>query len=111
MLATYESIDLGIVSTLKSASTSQRGQSLLELVQGNHPVFLADPIHDDTIYVYHAFGVHVLQLEPLLKGLAIALRDTNDEANTDAGSLEATLDKVAQADVLPILLTFSVEQQ
>ncbi|EIW61231.1 uncharacterized protein TRAVEDRAFT_56601 [Trametes versicolor FP-101664 SS1] len=111
MLATYESIDLGIVSTLKSASTSQRGQSLLELVQGNHPVFLADPIHDDTIYVYHAFGVHVLQLEPLLKGLAIALRDTNDEANSDAGSLEATLDKVAQADVLPILLTFSVEQQ
>ncbi|KAI0638319.1 hypothetical protein C8Q77DRAFT_1090535 [Trametes polyzona] len=111
MLATYESIDLGIVSTLQNASTSQRGQSLLELVQGNHPVFLNDPIHDDTIYVYHAFGVHVLQLEPLLKGLAIALRDTNDDAKSDAGSLEATLEKVAQTDVLPILLTFSVEQQ
>ncbi|KAH9850721.1 hypothetical protein C2E23DRAFT_833937 [Lenzites betulinus] len=111
MLATYESIDLGIISTLKSASTSQRGQSLLELVQGNHPVFLSDPIHDDTIYIYHAFGLHVLQLEPLLKGLAIALRDTNGESNSDAGSLETTLEKVAQTDVLPILLTFSIEQQ
>ncbi|KAI0352971.1 hypothetical protein OH77DRAFT_1497486 [Trametes cingulata] len=111
MLATYESIDLGIISTLKNASTSQQGKSLLDLVQGNHPVFLGDPIHDDTIYVYHAFGVHVLQLEPLLKGLAIALRDANDDTSSGAGSLETTLEKVAQTDVQPILLTFSVEQQ
>ncbi|KAI0650605.1 hypothetical protein C8Q79DRAFT_1063880 [Trametes meyenii] len=111
MLATYESIDLGTVHALKNASTSQRSQSLLELVQGNHPVFLSDPIHDDTIYVYHAFGVHVLQLEPLLKGLAVALRDANDDADGGSSSLEATLEKVAQTDVQPILLTFSVEQQ
>ncbi|KAI0775977.1 hypothetical protein BD413DRAFT_649007 [Trametes elegans] len=111
MLATYESIDLGLVSTLKKASTSQRGQSLLDLVQGNHPVFFNDPIHYDTIYVYHAFGVHVLQLEPLLRSLAIALREANDESRSEAGSLDATLEKVAQTDVQPILLTFSVEQQ
>ncbi|KAI0375777.1 hypothetical protein BV20DRAFT_16076 [Pilatotrama ljubarskyi] len=110
MLATYESIDLGIVATLKNAS-ALRSNSLLDLVQGNHPVFLGDPIHDDTIYVYHAFGVHVLQLEPLLKGLAIALREANDETGSGAGSLEASLEKVAQTDVQPILLTFSVEQQ
>ncbi|KAI9000883.1 hypothetical protein BD414DRAFT_473007 [Trametes punicea] len=107
MLATYESIDLGIVATLKSAGSSQQGKSLLDLTQGNHPVFLSDPIHDDTIYVYHAFGVHVLQLEPLLRSLAIALR----EANNDTGNSEATLEKVSQSDVQPIVLTFSVEQQ
>ncbi|KAH9899737.1 hypothetical protein C8Q73DRAFT_639428 [Cubamyces lactineus] len=111
MLATYESIDLGIICTLKGATTSQQGKSLLDLVQGNHPVFLKDPIHEDTIYIYHAFGVHVLQLEPLLKGLAVALRNANDDSASSSSSLEATLTKVAQTDVQPILLTFSVEQQ
>ncbi|CDO68679.1 hypothetical protein BN946_scf184652.g6 [Trametes cinnabarina] len=111
MLATYESIDLGIVSTLQAAGKSEKGLSLVELVQGNHPVFLNDPIHNDTIYVYHAFGVHVLQLEPLLKSLAVALREANDDSGSGAGSLGATLERVAQTDVQPILLTFSVEQQ
>ncbi|OSD04378.1 hypothetical protein PYCCODRAFT_1433763 [Trametes coccinea BRFM310] len=111
MLATYESIDLGIVSSLNAAGKSAKGESLFDLVQGNHPVFLNDPIHDDTVYIYHAFGVHVLQLEPLLKSLAVALREANNDSGSAAGSLEATLESVAQTDVQPILLTFSVEQQ
>ena len=111
MLATYESIDLGTVTTLKKASTSLRGQTLLDLIQGNHPVFQLDPIHEDTLYVYHAFGVHALQLRSLLKSLASVLRDGNDsEANSSSG-LEAGLENVKNTEVLPVLLTFSVEQQ
>ncbi|KAI0750939.1 hypothetical protein C8Q80DRAFT_1335569 [Daedaleopsis nitida] len=105
MLATYESIDLGILSTLRKSSPS-----LLDLVKGNHPVFQLDPIHDDALYVYHAFGVHALHLGSLLKGLAILLRDGNESDNNGSG-LEASLETVKNTEVHPILLTFSVEQQ
>ena len=89
MLAVYESIDLGVIAALNKASP-QTGQSLLDLVQGNHPSFLLDPIHDDNVYVYHAFGVHALDLAGLLKSLAVLLRDSNDESNNNS-SLETYL--------------------
>ncbi|RPD67026.1 hypothetical protein L226DRAFT_529416 [Lentinus tigrinus ALCF2SS1-7] len=110
MLAVYESIDLGIVSSLTKAS-SRRGESLLNLIQGNHPVFQLDPIHDDTLYVYHAFGVHVLNLRALLRSLAAVLRDGNDSEAGSSSGLEASLETVKSTEVQPILLTFSVEQQ
>lgn len=105
MLAVYETIDLGIVSTLTKMSPQQR---ILDLLQGNHPVFLQDPIHDETVYVYHAFGVHAIHLGPLLQNLASALRD---DVSTDGGeTLAGALDKVGGAAVLPILVTYSVER-
>ncbi|KAJ7742412.1 hypothetical protein DFH07DRAFT_980036 [Mycena maculata] len=99
MLAVYETIDLGLVSALANQ---------LELIQGNHPVFLADPIHDDTVYVYHAFGVHTLHLGPVLQSLAVALRASDDDAGTALG---AALQKSAGTSVTPILTTFSVERK
>ncbi|RDX53954.1 hypothetical protein OH76DRAFT_1399124 [Lentinus brumalis] len=110
MLAVYETIDLGIVSAL-TKSSDRPGQSLLDLVQGNHPVFQPDPIHEDTLYVYHAFGVHVLNLRSLLTSLATILRDSNDSDAGSSSGLEASLETVKSTDVQPILLTFSVEQQ
>ncbi|KAJ7095237.1 hypothetical protein B0H15DRAFT_774867 [Mycena belliarum] len=98
MLAVYETIDLGLIGCLT-------GQ--LELLQGNHPVFLADPIHDDTVYVYHAFGVHTLNLGPLLQSLAAALRAGDD----DGAALGAALQESAGTSVTPILSTFSVERK
>ncbi|KAJ6599216.1 hypothetical protein DFH09DRAFT_1356311 [Mycena vulgaris] len=98
MLAVYETIDLGFITVLS-------GQ--LDLLQGNHPVFLADPIHDDTVYVYHAFGVHTLNLGPLLQSLAVALRAGDD----DGTALGAALQKSAGTSVTPILTTFSVERK
>ncbi|KAJ7086738.1 hypothetical protein C8R44DRAFT_862052 [Mycena epipterygia] len=99
MLAVYETIDLGLVGMLS-------GQ--LGLLEGNYPVFLADPIHDDTVYVYHAFGVHTLHLGPLLQSLALALRASDDDAGTALG---AALQKSAGTSVTPILTTFSVERK
>ena len=109
MLATYESIDLGVVSRLTKASETPGTASLLDLVQGNHPVFYLDPIYNDTIYVSHAFGVHALYLEPLLRSLAAILREGSE---VDGGSAEPTsLEGAKHTDVQPVLLTFSVEQQ
>lgn len=108
MLAVYETIDLGLVSTLRPLSSSRGETPILDLLKGNHPVFLVDPIHDDTIYVYHAFGVHALHLEPVLQSLTTALR--SDDDNVEA-SLNAALQISAQTTVQPILSTFSVERR
>ncbi|OCH90689.1 hypothetical protein OBBRIDRAFT_819148 [Obba rivulosa] len=105
MLAVYETIDLGIVSSLQRMTVHQYEPSLLELLSGNHLVFLPDPIQDDTVYVHHAFGVHALQLSPLLDFTKTAsrLRD-----GTDPSSI---LESRAGTNVFPLLSTFSVEHR
>lgn len=107
MLAVYESIDLGLVSSLKQLSQNPN-EPLLDLLQGNHPVFLPDPIHDNIVYVYHAFGVHILDISSVLENLAQALRIDDDEAES---SLTSTLEQCAQTLVHPILATFSIDRR
>jgi nucleoporin NUP82 len=108
MFAVYETIDLGLVSTLSRISSTPTDSSIMDLLQGNHPVFHVDPIHDDTVYVYHAFGVHALCLGPMLQSLAAALRTAND---TDGPELTSALRKCGGTSVHPILTTFSVERK
>lgn len=105
MFAVYETIDLGILSMLKTASSSTN--SLLDLLQTNHPVILPDPIHDDTIYIYHAFGVHSLEFGDLLRNLATALRADDD----DGATLKSALEKSVGTHVSPILSTFSFQRR
>lgn len=108
MLAVYETIDLGLVSTLNTITASEGEPSPLDLLQGNYPVFLSDPIHDDAIYVYHAFGVHALTIGPVLQSLAIALRTDDESGGT---SLDSALQQSAGTTVQPILTTLSVERR
>ncbi|KDR83564.1 hypothetical protein GALMADRAFT_219385 [Galerina marginata CBS 339.88] len=107
MLAVYENIDLGLVTMLCQISVNQKTESLLELLRANHPVFLLDPLHDDMVYVYHAFGVHSLDISPVLMTLSAALREENE----DESLLKAGLEKAAMTNVQPILTTFSVERK
>ncbi|EIN10572.1 hypothetical protein PUNSTDRAFT_100184 [Punctularia strigosozonata HHB-11173 SS5] len=99
MLAVYESIDLGTVKTLSATEPSA-----LDLVSGNHPVLYPDPMHEDTIYVYHAFGVHSLDLGPVLTSLEAAVRDDG----SDTGN---ALECSRGTDVRPVVSTFSVERK
>ena len=103
MFAVYETVDLGIVSMLNKIDPA-----LLEILQGNHPVFVLDPIHGDSLYLYHAFGVQVLNFKVLLEGLAVALQDENDDKD---GALQEELKKEQGVEVTPILSTFSVERR
>ncbi|KAF8558849.1 hypothetical protein OG21DRAFT_1474674 [Imleria badia] len=105
MFAVYETIDLGVISMLKTPSSS--ANSLLDLIQGNHPVILPDPIHDDTVYIYHAFGVHSLEFGDLLRNLATALRADDDDGTT----LSTMLENPVGTHVSPILSTFSVQRR
>ncbi|THV08713.1 hypothetical protein K435DRAFT_959241 [Dendrothele bispora CBS 962.96] len=97
MLAVYETIDLGLVSMLEPLSS-------LDLLQGNYPACLPDPIHTDTIYVYHAFGVHALHLRPVLHSLIAMLHNEDDASSTSS-------DISINTAVQPILSTFSVERK
>lgn len=106
MFAVYETIDLGVISMLKTPSSSD--DSLLDLLQANYPVILADPIHDDTLYIYHAFGVHSLEFGDLLHSLVTALRVDDDD---DGIALGDVLEKSVGTHVSPILSTFSVQRQ
>ncbi|KAG6832947.1 hypothetical protein H0H92_004831 [Tricholoma furcatifolium] len=108
MLAVYETIDLGLVSNLSKVAVNPGQASLLDLLQANYPVFLLDPIHTETFYVYHAFGVHSLDIEPVLQSLAAALRTEDDSSGA---SLDAALQKSAGTRVQPILSTFSIERK
>lgn len=108
MLAVYETIDFGLVSTLNSLSTVPSNSTpLLDLLSYNHPTFVLDPLHDDTVYVYHAFGVHVLDVAPVLQSLTSALR-TDDE---NESVLKAGLQKSVMSNVQTVLNTFSVERR
>ncbi|KIL68151.1 hypothetical protein M378DRAFT_71925 [Amanita muscaria Koide BX008] len=102
MLAVYENVDLGLVSLLKQASDKD-----LDLLQGNHPLFYSDPIHDDTVYAYHAFGVHSLHLGPVFQDLVSALRVEGD----DEISLQEALQNSTCTTVQPILSTYSIERR
>jgi nucleoporin NUP82 len=87
---------------------SESHASLQDLLQGNHLAFLPDPIHDDAVYVYHAFGVHALHLGAMLQKIATALReDTGD----GCASLTTALQRVGGASVHQILNSFSTEQR
>ncbi|KAF8974369.1 hypothetical protein BDZ97DRAFT_1900053 [Flammula alnicola] len=107
MLAVYETIDLGLITMLNQVTVDPTSTSLLELLHGNHPVFLLDPLHDDMVYVYHAFGVHALDISPVLQNLAAALREEDE----DESVLQKALEKSTMTNVQPIISTFSVERK
>lgn len=97
MLAVYETVDLGLLGLLATQPPS------VNLLEANHPVIFPDPIHDDTVYVYHAFGTHSLNFERILK-IGDALRGDDD------ASLVDVLEQRLSADVRHIVSTFSVER-
>ncbi|KAH9965726.1 hypothetical protein BC827DRAFT_1179360 [Russula dissimulans] len=103
MLAVYETIDLGLIEAL---STTQPPS--LDLLQGNSPLLLPDPIHGDTIYVYHGFGVHAILLYKMLHTLSSALHSISSGAED---ALLTALRSPVSAEVQLIVTTFSVERR
>ena len=103
MLAVYETIDLGLINIL---STTQ--PPCLNLLQGNYPVFLPDPIHGDTVYVYHGFGVHAIHLYKVLHTLSTAFHSIS---GGEEDALLTALQSPISAEVQPVVTTFSVERK
>jgi nucleoporin NUP82 len=68
----YETIDLGLVSTLQDNRIS------LDHLESNSLSFTSDPLYVDTVYVHHNLGAHCLMLSPWLETFAKSLRDANE---------------------------------
>lgn len=103
MLAVYEVIDLGLLSVLNEGPLASEISS--GMIERNHTVFYSDPIHDDTIYAYHCFGVHVLNLNPIFQNIAAAIKDEAEE------KLQETIENHANTAVQPILRTISFDHR
>lgn len=81
---------------------------LLELLSGNHPVFFMDSTPGNTVYVYHAFGLHALYLGDVLSTLVAALGVDEDEGDS---AINGALSKAKQTTVFNLLSTFSAERR
>lgn len=106
MLAVYETIDLGLVKML-SFKQEVETAPLLDLLQANHPLLLLDPLHSDIFYVSHAFGVHSLDLAPVIQTLSAVLEDESD-GQADSQKI---LENSDMTKVTPILNTFSDQRK
>ena len=109
VLSTYETIDLALKDKLLEGTPNAGEPSLLDLLKADHPVFLQDPIHDDTVYVYHAFGVDALNLAPLFHNLVSAVQD--NVANENDEALSSAVENAGATIVEPVLTTFSVDRR
>lgn len=100
MFVVYECIDLGILEALPTSEDAR-----FRFINNNHIEFYPDPVHDDMIYAYHGFGIHVLNLNSIFQHLASSVKQDDDER------LERTIATPAQTSIQAILSTYSVGRQ
>ncbi|GJJ07282.1 hypothetical protein Clacol_001482 [Clathrus columnatus] len=83
VLVVYETIDLGIVSTIIRSESVKAKENKpdkpLQMLEKNWPVIVADPIYQDTVFIYHTLGVHALNLTHWLQPLVKSMQTGVDE--------------------------------
>ena len=99
-LTVYESVDLGITTTLRETSPS-----LVSLMKDNYCHFHVDPLYTGRVYVSHSFGVHVIDMRSWMRAISHALADENDTQLVEA------LKNAGGSEVSHLLNTFSAEQK
>lgn len=101
----YESIDLGLASSLRGFSEKNSSSPLVSLLEGSHPTFHVDPLYAGRVAVAHAFGVHMIDVRKWMRILFGAMQDEVTmrvgEKSKNAGCSEVT----------HILDTFSIQQK
>ncbi|KAL5530163.1 hypothetical protein ACEPAF_6420 [Sanghuangporus sanghuang] len=102
-ITTYETIDLGLLSQLVSASKVP-DTVLLDLIESNHVTFYPDPIYDDTIYAYHAFGAHALNFSATFQILASAMKEEDEKV------LQDNIKQSTNNSVQTLLSTYSTDR-
>ena len=94
-LAVYETIDLGLLPSIESSA------SALDV----DPTVVVDPLYEDTLYVYHAFGVHCIVLRRWMDALSEALA-VKDEDKRDT-ELDRFFGRSIESDVVMVVDTRS----
>ena len=98
MLAVFETVDLGLVSTISSDATPKT--TPWDIIRHNQPTFTLDPIYPDTVYVSHALGVHCIVMRSWLQSVSRALEG-------DEQGLTTALQRTSGSEVFWMLNTWS----
>ncbi|MCO5565645.1 hypothetical protein L7F22_019319 [Adiantum nelumboides] len=101
LLLVYESIDLGILSSLKNV------QDFEHALRSNPVRFVLDPLYSDFIYVHHLAGAHVIGISRWSNQIAQALESDNNNSGVSAvaSSLERVLHHKIPSEVACIVNT------
>lgn len=100
LLAVYESIDLGLLSTAKGTPS---------LLVSNWTTIVKDPLYSDTLYLYHSFGAHCLLLSRWLDNVASFTRSPEEDGDSLQKEVERTLKTQQETEVLWVLKTMMDE--
>ena len=99
-LTVYESVDLGITTTLREISPA-----LLSFVKDNYCHFHIDPLYAGRVYISHSFGVHVIDMRSWMHTISHVLAGENDIRLVEA------LRNTGGSEVSHLLNTLSAEQK
>jgi nucleoporin NUP82 len=72
----------------QASQTASTGTDDTELYA--HPVFVTDQGREEVVYIYHAFGVHLLDLSNVIQITTRALRDAVGDGDESRLSGDAT---------------------
>ncbi|KAG8965932.1 hypothetical protein FRC03_012768 [Tulasnella sp. 419] len=98
----YETIDLGILSVVGSSSPA---------IDSNRPMFHADPLYGDVIYIFHSFGIHSLAMRSWVDVLVRAMQRDRAEERSVGYKLEDVLAEPHPTEVRQLLSTYSANQK
>ena len=91
----YETIDLGLLPSINASASN------LDV----DPTVVVDPLYDDTLYVYHAFGVHCIVLRRWMDALSEALSiKEEDKRDTE---LDRFFGRAIESEVVMVVDTRS----
>ncbi|KAG8901716.1 hypothetical protein FRC00_005120 [Tulasnella sp. 408] len=104
ILSVFETIDLGIFTTVS------HGQAL-NLLSDNYVALSVDPLRPQSVFAYHAFGVHLLDLRTWMDLLSSAMHKANAIGKKAGMNLADALSQVPGTQVKWVLDTFSDEEK
>ncbi|KIO30221.1 hypothetical protein M407DRAFT_20688 [Tulasnella calospora MUT 4182] len=104
ILSVFETIDLGIFTTVS------HGQAL-NLLSDNYITLSVDPLRPQSVFAYHAFGVHILDLRIWMDLLSSAMYKANAIGKKAGMNLADALSQVPGTQVKWVLDTFSDEEK
>ena len=106
-LVVYETIDLGLLSTLREELPTATPSKIAEIVENNWTTVAKDPLYSDTLYIHHSLGAHCLLLSNWLDELALSAVSPEEDAVILQNEVERSLKTRKETEVLWILKTIT----
>ena len=106
-LVVYETIDLGLLSTLRTSLPTAAPSTIAEIIENNWTTIAKDSLYSDTLYIHHSLGAHCLLLSNWLDELASSVASPEEDAGILQNEVERSLKTLKETEVLWILKTIT----